>query len=307
MVDNSYATNVSMINTNGSDLIIVWDHNFTDGLGDEYIDVNSQYIDASGDIKWGANGLAIYHATFALNSENKPEIVNDNDIGGIVVWSPEDELTGNNYEVRAQGVTHAYQIANLDAALDAVDDNDNNIELGTVNGLVGDDELVRVTKDADGTVISDVLTDMIQDHDWDIVLGDNDLASGKAVITGLGTAPGTAGVHTLYVPFVSGDTQLVICPDAANLSEVTDNCTNQVIFSEGETKTVGSDSVSVSKVTINSQVYWAAAGVSGTGGFSTAEAALPSTGINQESLIVAAMFLISLGSLGAVKSLRRGI
>jgi LPXTG-motif cell wall-anchored protein len=267
--------------------------------------IHAQYIDSAGDVKWGATGLSIYEG-YAFNNVNNPLIVNDGNIGGIVAWSPSDQATGSYYQIKVQGVSHAYQIANLDSGLDSIDVAGNNIEVGTANGLVGNDELVRVTKDSDNTVISDVLTDMVEDHSWNDVRGFNDLAAGKAVITGLGVAPGTAGVHTLYVPFKSGDNQLIICPDANTLAEVTLTCSNQVIFSEGETKVVGGDTVTVTKATIDSQVYWAAAGVSGTGGFSTAAAAeLPSTGINQEVLIVVAMLLISLGSLGAVKSLRR--
>lgn len=105
--------------------------------------------------------------------------------------------------------------------------------------------------------------------DWTNVAGESDLATGKAVIRNLTTAPGASTAHTLYVPIPNGNPGLkfLLCPNAETLADVTYNCTNSVLFEDGETKDVLGSSVTVIKVNEGGQDYWIAEGVTGTGGF----------------------------------------
>ena len=151
-----------------------------------------------------------------------------------------------------------YQVANLDAALNAVDDEANNVEVGTLNGLVGEND-VRI-QNTEGKVIADVQVDFTDDLDWSGVSGTTDFVNRKSFVHDLVNAPGFQDTFTLYVPKAPTDNAIGICVGATSLAEVNDQCTGYISFSEEE---FGSNIV-----TINGDTYWKVQFLVGTGGFS---------------------------------------
>lgn len=121
-----------------------------------------------------------------------------------------------------------------------------------------------------GVVIAEVNVNFGEgvNRDWSGVSADTDTILGKSVVSGLETAPGAANTHILYIPRPAGHTKVRICPSATSLGAVTTSCASGVEFTEGQTQAVGADTVTVTATTINTQQYWIASGLSGTGGIS---------------------------------------
>lgn len=120
----------------------------------------------------------------------------------------------------------------------------------------------------DGSIpISDVTIDFDEDRDWSSVVADVDVTANKSVIYMAGGDTGVTGTHTLYIPS-GGKSMLRICPDVTSLTEVTSSCIGGVDFTEPfpQTKTVGSDTVTVVMATIDAMEYFVAMGLTGTGG-----------------------------------------
>jgi hypothetical protein len=98
------------------------------------------------------------------------------------------------------------------------------------------------------------------DLDWSSVTGDTNASLGKSVIGNLETAPGTDPSHVLYIPRLSGNGAVRICPGATTLAQVTATCSN------GYELTTVDPNVSI--VTIGGNEYWKVSGLTGTGGLS---------------------------------------
>ncbi len=171
-----------------------------------------------------------------------------------------------------------YQVDNLNPSLRVTNASDQDISVGSGNGAVGLTDVYL--KDSLGNIISVVETNMATDRDWSGVSGATDITNGKSVVSGLTSAPGTADTHTLYIPIpdITKADKVRICPQATSLEEVTLDCIDGVTFSNGETKTVLSNTVTVSKLQISGQWYWLADGVSGTGGMGMEQDITPPTG-----------------------------
>ena len=121
---------------------------------------------------------------------------------------------------------------------------------------------------------------------------ESDPGTGKAFAHNLTAADGTAGTFTLYVPKLTGDTRVGICPGASSLSAVTDECEGLYYLTEGIDDNLSTE-------TIDGQDYWAISGLTGTGGFS-AEALvdadnLAETGGSGYAGLVGAVILTSMG------------
>ncbi len=158
----------------------------------------------------------------------------------------------------------------LDSSLDLIDPHsDRDLTAASVFNY-GTYKTARVKTD-DGLVVSDIATDMTANRSWSGVTADSNSTTGKSYINNVTSISGAATTHTLYVPIPSGSsgTDVVICPSASSLSDVSTSCTGGVRFQSGDTATVGGSSVTVSKVIINSQSYWKAVGVAGSGGIDT--------------------------------------
>ncbi len=159
---------------------------------------------------------------------------------------------------------------NLDASLDLVDPHtDRDLTVGSSFNY-GTYKTARVQTD-DGLVVSDVVIDMSSSRSWTGVAADSNGTTGKAYIKDVEDVSGAAATHTLYIPIpiTSDGTDVIICPDAESLAEVTVSCSSGVRFQEDEEAEVGGVDVTVTKITIDSQEYWKAEGVGGTGGIDT--------------------------------------
>ncbi len=163
-----------------------------------------------------------------------------------------------------------HQVDSLTSSLDVTDVNGMSLRSESDYGQRGN--IPVYLRNTSGIILSSVDTNFTADLNWNGVSGEVDISTGKSVVTGLTSAPGTASTHTLYIPIPSGtySTTVQICPDATDLSEVTVGCTNGEIFSNNQTKSVGGDTVTVTKEYIDGDWYWLADGVSGTGGISIA-------------------------------------
>lgn len=211
-----------------------------------------QVFDSEGNFlyKWGESGYQADEFFFPTSIAVSPSgraYVSDWGIGHVQV-----------YELKAfvGDAADSLSIQNLSGE---------NLKAGAV-GDFGIDKTIRVRNN--GLVLADVVTDITADRSWASVTGESDGVNGKAVVSGLTDAEGTEVVHTLYIPIPSdkNSDSFVLCPQASTIEEVTTSCEDATIFEHNQTKSVEGDLVTSSKVTIGSQVYWRASGVSGTGG-----------------------------------------
>jgi hypothetical protein len=160
----------------------------------------------------------------------------------------------------------------------------NELDVGedlTTGEHVGEISVGMRDMDNGGRFFAGVWVGFTQVHDWSGVTGsatdskafmhyDDVSCSPNCTIADV---PGTQySDYTLYIPIPEGRNSgsVRICPDATNLTEVTDDCANGETFTDGETKLVGGNNVTVTKVTLSadSKSYWKATGVTGTGGVS---------------------------------------
>lgn len=152
----------------------------------------------------------------------------------------------------------AYQVASLDAGLVAEDTAANNVEVGSDDGLVFENTVSLNT--SGGDLLSEVNAEFSEDLDWSSVGGAVDTSSNKAYISGLDTAEGVSGTHTLYVPKGVGDDAVGICPEVTSLAEVSDSCPGLTVKQESDSD--------VSLITDGGQEYWKVDNLDSTGGFS---------------------------------------
>ncbi len=146
---------------------------------------------------------------------------------------------------------------------------------------------LRLSTDT-GIPLADFTADMTTDRDWSGITGSSDTTSYQSVVSGLSTAPGVTGTHSLYVPKKDTDTAVHICPDAQTLEQVTTDCSN------GQTYTEADDNVSI--VDVNGTSYWLVSGLSGTGGVSVS-GGLADTGGNTATYVLLAVVLIVCGGM----------
>ena len=136
------------------------------------------------------------------------------------------------------------------------------------NELLGDDQELQIYKEFAGVkriVVGSEFDLGSAAADWSTVVIEADEILSKAVVHFTGST-GKVVDHDLYV-IQGGSTELLSCPDAANLVEVEVGCSNGVTFDIfPSTKTVDGVSVTVSIVTEDGFDYYKAAGVTGTGG-----------------------------------------
>lgn len=120
---------------------------------------------------------------------------------------------------------------------------------------------VGVLDTSNNKMLAEVNVDFSQNRDWENVTGKSDIVNGKSVISNIATAPGASSTHTLYVPITKrGSESVVICPNASDLSQVTQDCSQAVIKTESDPDT--------SKIIIDEQDYWKITGLTASGGLS---------------------------------------
>ncbi|MFC1780447.1 carboxypeptidase regulatory-like domain-containing protein [Patescibacteria group bacterium] len=242
-------------------IMITWeDYRFDMGDWDRST-IFAQKIDSSGQQVWQNNGFMVTGETTYINWT--PGILVTDINTAFLAWL--DGRSGTHDDLYIQKLGNIFQIDNLNANLDTEDSLNNNIEVGTYNGLFGTDQAVTLIDSDNNLILSEVLVDMTVDRDWNTVSGDSDVTTGKSVVDNLSSAPGTASTHTLYIPIPTNSTSssVIICPNATNLSEVTVSCSGAVTKTESDPDT--------SKETIGSQNYWKVTGLTSTGGVSQFE------------------------------------
>lgn len=132
---------------------------------------------------------------------------------------------------------------------------------------LGGEQEVRIK--SGGLTIADVPVDFGADRDWSEVTASVDAQLQSSVLDIAGANTGVIGTHSLYIPVGTGNA-VRICPAAAALPEVTSACPGGVNITGSfpQTRTVGSDTVEISAVSIGGTAYFKAAGLSGSGGMS---------------------------------------
>ncbi len=189
--------------------------------------------------------------------------------------------------------TFLQQVNNLPAGVSAT--TTSGTDITSSSGVsTGDNITVTLLTTGASTIIADVGATFGSDLDWSSVLLGTDTTTGKTFVHNLGSAPGTAGTFTLYVPYISGHSNVGICPNATSLSEVTDSCTGLYYLSEADSN--------VTLSTIDGQQYWIITGLSSTGGFSVL--GLADTGQNTDHLQVIALLFISFGAAALLSYLK---
>lgn len=188
----------------------------------------------------------------------------NNPYGGITLL--ENKLfvadSGNNRVVVYEAF---YTVSNLPEGLSAqVITNDNQDPTLTSQA---NQETTRILES--GVPVADLETYYNNDFNWSGLTADTDLDLGIAVIDVSDVELGTDSPHTLYIPS-NGQSAVRICPQASSIEQVSRDCDGGVDFSGPfpQTKSVGSDSVTVSIVVINELEFFKATGLTGTGGLS---------------------------------------
>ncbi len=177
-------------------------------------------------------------------------------------WFTSFDGIGTNYLTELQQGT-LYQINSSDASFTFLDKNNDSLKVGTQNGSNSSTTEVHIFKN--DLPVSDVVVNLSSsDRNWSSITADMSIIDKKAVISGIASAPGVTGTHTLYVPREITDISVTICPDAQTLSAVAINCSNNQTKIEADTDT--------EIVDVNGQSYWKVSGLSGTGGISNAPA-----------------------------------
>ncbi|MEI6477396.1 MAG: fibronectin type III domain-containing protein [bacterium] len=155
---------------------------------------------------------------------------------------------------------------------------------------------VQVVDTASGLVVGTVSVDLSTNRSFAGITAATSLATGKTVISGFGALAGVSGTHTLFVPKLSGQTQVRICPSATIISDVTVDCTGGTTYAAGDTN--------VTVVTLASQAYWKIDGLTGTGGIGISPAvatpapSLAKTGDSPLPGMVLALILLIGSGLG---------
>jgi hypothetical protein len=138
-----------------------------------------------------------------------------------------------------------------------------NIESGSQYGTFGNSQKINVKTSSD-ILLGEINVDMNSNRNWPNVIGQVDMNYGKSYLNGLQSAAGISGTYSLYTVIPNGitPTGAIICPNVTSISEVTPTCFGGVTIANGETKSVGSDTVTANLVTKNSINYWKLSGFS---------------------------------------------
>ncbi|MBA3678706.1 hypothetical protein H0W80_00705 [Candidatus Saccharibacteria bacterium] len=237
------------------------------------------YLDAQDGMFINTDGSIYYTAVYGGGS------INLNPLGGSDIRTTPTE---NTFLTKISLTTYQQVIdvaSGLSVAkLDGVDATLNNTLSGTT-------QTIRVSKTG-GIPIADISITFNTDPSLIDVTADSDATTGTAFAHNLTSVTGAASSFTLFIPKLSNDTGVGICPGATTLAAVNNSCTGLYYL----TTVVSSN---LSTVTINGVVYWKVTGLTGTGGFSTitpsSGAGLANTGDNQTKFSVLSSSAFGLG------------
>jgi DNA-binding beta-propeller fold protein YncE len=159
---------------------------------------------------------------------------------------------------RVVKISTLYQISGLDVSASAIS-NEGDIQVGSSVGSASANE--AITLNYNGYPVSQVSVDFSDgiDRNWGSISMGVDINTGRSFITNLNPtdAPGAASTHTLYVPKLSGQGGVRICPNAAGLGDVSEACPGGYQINQG--------AANLSVVNVAGQDYWLISGLTGTG------------------------------------------
>jgi hypothetical protein len=179
----------------------------------------------------------------------------------------------------------------LDSSLNGFLVNNPAVDIETTGSAGTKALLLKFTNDHP---LAEIDGDFSDDRSWTTILSGESPTTGKVFIHNLIGQTGAGATYTLYIPIPAGklSEQVGICPGASTLEDVTATCTDI------EIKTV--NDVGVSKVTINSVVYWKVSGLTGTGGISLISSYQISDTMTRLKAGVASNHLIDLGTVNGL-------
>ncbi len=253
---NFRGTNIDIDGTAGTDLRTSTNVNANDSFISKYASDGS-YI-------WSYTLNNYRYSDLALDSNSNlysaTELIRSNVdfdfTSGTDLRSP---VSGSSVVLSKYSDVMAVAISGVNASL-KVEDKQTTRDASVESPYIYGANRVIKLKDSSNKPIAEVETDMTNNRDWSgaSVTGEVDIDNSKSVVTNLTNAEGTSLTHTLYIPRLSEQSGVYICPDAANLTEVTDSCSNGYLLTLGD--------ANVSLTTEGGQEYWLVSGLSGTGG-----------------------------------------
>ena len=191
--------------------------------------------------------------------------------------------------------------------------NEHNITMGADYGANAPDTNVLIRK---GTaLVARTAVDMSEDRDWNGTTINTDNSAKKAILADVHIASGViSGQTEMFVPRISADDRVIVCPDAtSSFTVISKTCTGGVVFSDGQTRSVGYGSgavdVTAVKETLGEGLYWRLSGVKNTGAFSYKSATVPTVGSGAVSAITTTGATVggSVTSNGGSEITERGI
>lgn len=199
---------------------------------------------------------------------------NSNGVLDLTLNVPSGSYDGQMYSTRrfvvsnnvlfvtdASGRIQKFQIVNQLTLVSGLKAYSGNLQIdsSSYTGVTGS-SVPSMIKINTGTVpVVSVVVNMSSDRDWTTVTAGSDLVTGKAFVLNLNPtdAPGANATHSLYVPKLSGQTAVYICPNATQLSEVYKGCPGGYTLSQG--------APNLSIVNVGGQDFWLVDGLTGTG------------------------------------------
>jgi uncharacterized delta-60 repeat protein len=268
--------NIIRLNTNGT-----VDTSFDPGAGANY---RTQQVVVQPDGKiiiggyfWEFDGASVFSLA-RMNADGSADTsfnsgIPDGDwVYALAMWNQLGEtnnrllIGGNFYSYNGNPensflrvYNSGYQIANLISEADAVNP-EGSIKVGSTIGSVRPDEPVTLKIDGLPLAYTAVDFSVNEDRDWTLVDGGVDIPTSRSFIENLNPtdAPGASVSHNLYIPKLSGQQGVHICPNAVMMDDVTADCTGGYSLSEG--------AVNLAVANIDGQDYWVVSGLTGTGG-----------------------------------------
>jgi LPXTG-motif cell wall-anchored protein len=275
----------------------------TDGSGDFALATFTSNGTYAGALTWGGTSYEELYSV-AIDANDNMYLVGEVDSTSIDFnpYAGTDTQTpsgSGDMFLTKLAATHYQNVTGLPAGLKLIDPATNKDMADAANGgtVRSSSTTLRLTTQA-GVPIADATANTTVDRDWSGLTAASDAAGFKSVVSGLGSAAGVSGTHSLYVPKRAGDNTVYICPNAAVLADVSAACSNVKVYKAGDSNT--------SVVNINGQDYWKVTGLTGTGGISgNVSGTLANTGENSWSLGIIAVGIILFSGAGLVTITRR--
>ena len=229
-----------------------------------YLDSTGGYLNT--DIFGGPGQGRAYVDRVVLTSQDKLYV--GGNYRGAVDLDPGDETrtsdsgTGTDIFFTTFDVDTYQHVASLPASLQAETLLGQSLDDVTADpGILRGDTTTVVLRDDIGTPLARVQTVFGADLDWSAVRGASDYETGRVYAHNLSVAPGVEGALSLYVPYDAGAgyDEVVVCPGAAELNELSAECAGAQVLSL--------DDPSIEQVSDGGLEYLIVSGLSGTGAF----------------------------------------